>query len=50
VKEGEYIIVPKGVEHCSEALTEEVHCLLLEPRTTVNTGNVVNERTELDRI
>jgi mannose-6-phosphate isomerase-like protein (cupin superfamily) len=52
VKEGEYIIVPKGVEHCPEALTEEVHCLLLEPRTTVNTGNVVNERTrtELDRI
>lgn len=42
---GEYLIVPKGVEHCPEAITDEVHCLLLEPRTTLNTGNTVNERT-----
>jgi hypothetical protein len=27
-------------EHCPEAPTQRVHCLLLEPRTTVNTGNV----------
>ena len=45
VNEGEYVIVPKGVEHCPEAVTSEVQCLLLEPRTTLNTGNVVNEHT-----
>ncbi|VWD65294.1 cupin [Burkholderia lata] len=45
VEEGEYLIVPKGIEHCPEAITDEVHCLLLEPKTTLNTGNVVNERT-----
>jgi mannose-6-phosphate isomerase-like protein (cupin superfamily) len=42
---GEFIVVPKGTEHCPLALTEEVHVLLLEPKTTLNTGNVVNERT-----
>ena len=49
---GEYLVVPKGVEHCPEAITPEVHCLLLEPSTTLNTGNVVNARTRaaLDRI
>ena len=49
---GEFIIVPKGVEHRPEALTAECHVVLLEPNTTLNTGNVENERTlrELDRI
>lgn len=42
---GEFIIVPRGVEHCPKALTDEVHVLLLEPKSTVNTGNVTNERT-----
>jgi len=42
---GELIIVPRGVEHCPLALTEDVHVVLLEPKTTVNTGNVRNERT-----
>jgi mannose-6-phosphate isomerase-like protein (cupin superfamily) len=42
---GEFIIVPHGVEHLPEALTEECHVLLLEPNTTLNTGNVENERT-----
>jgi len=42
---GEFIVVPRGVEHCPEALTDEVHVLLLEPKTTLNTGNVTNERT-----
>jgi mannose-6-phosphate isomerase-like protein (cupin superfamily) len=42
---GEFIIVPRGVEHCPLALTDEVHVVLLEPKTTVNTGNVRNERT-----
>jgi mannose-6-phosphate isomerase-like protein (cupin superfamily) len=44
VKEGEFIIVPHGVEHLPVA-EEEVHILLLEPKSTLNTGNVVNERT-----
>ena len=45
--EGEFIIVPKGVEHMPVA-DEEVHVLLLEPKTTLNTGNQVNERTVSD--
>jgi|SRR5712692_5283290 mannose-6-phosphate isomerase-like protein (cupin superfamily) len=49
---GELIIVPRGVEHCPRALTEEVRVLLLEPTGTLNTGDVRNERTvaELERI
>jgi len=49
---GEFIIVPRGVEHCPKALTDEVHVVLIEPQTTLNTGNVVNERTvrDLERI
>ncbi|MDQ6662469.1 MAG: cupin domain-containing protein [Chloroflexota bacterium] len=42
--EGEFVIIPKGVEHLPIA-EEEVHVLLLEPKTTLNTGNVQNERT-----
>jgi len=45
VHPGEFIIVPKGVEHMPAA-EEEVHVVLLEPRTTLNTGNVRNERTK----
>lgn len=45
---GEFIIVPRGTEHCPVALTEEVHVVLLEPKGTLNTGNVVNERTVSD--
>lgn len=44
LEEGEFFIVPKGVEHMPVA-DEEVHVLLLEPKTTLNTGNVRNERT-----
>ena len=44
VRPGEFIIVPHGVEHMPVA-DEEVHLLLLEPKTTLNTGNVINERT-----
>ncbi len=49
---GEFIVVPKGTEHCPVALTDEVHVLLLEPKGTLNTGNVVSERTvdTLDRL
>lgn len=42
---GEFIIVRRGTEHCPVALTDEVHVVLLEPKTTLNTGNVSNERT-----
>ena len=44
LNEGEFLIIPKGVEHLPMA-KEEVHILLLEPKSTVNTGNVQNERT-----
>jgi mannose-6-phosphate isomerase-like protein (cupin superfamily) len=44
VEEGEFIIVPHGVEHMPVA-PEEVHVILLEPKSTLNTGNVQNERT-----
>ena len=52
VDAGEFIIVPRGVEHRPEALTEECHLLLVEPASTLNTGNVVNARTvhELGRV
>ena len=48
---GEFIIVPHGVEHLPIA-EEETHLLLFEPKTTLNTGNVTNERTvaELERL
>lgn len=42
--EGEFIIVPRGVEHRPVA-GEEVQVLLFEPASTLNTGNLVNERT-----
>ena len=44
VHEGEFAVVPKGVEHCPVA-EEEVHAVLIEPTTVVNTGEVRNERT-----
>ncbi len=53
VGEGEFIIVPRGVEHCAGAESDECHVLLLEPATTVNTGDgEVSELTvtELEEI
>ena len=44
VHEGEFIIVPRGVEHCPVA-DEEAHIVLIEPKSTLNTGNITNERT-----
>ena len=41
---GEFLIIPRGVEHRPVA-EEEVHLLLLEPKTTINTGNVVDDKT-----
>jgi mannose-6-phosphate isomerase-like protein (cupin superfamily) len=44
VHEGEFVIVPRGVEHCPVA-DEEVHIVLIEPKSTLNTGTITNERT-----
>lgn len=51
VEEGEFIVIPRGVEHRPVA-DEEAHVMLFEPRSTLNTGNVQNERTlaELERL
>jgi len=51
VNPGEFIIVPKGTEHCPVA-DQEVHVVLIEPKSTLNTGNITNERTvaQLERI
>lgn len=44
LEEGEFVIVPRGVEHRPVA-TEEVHVLLFEPAGTLNTGNVRDVKT-----
>lgn len=44
LKEGQFYIIPKGIEHMPVA-EEECHVLLFEPKSVLNTGNVVNERT-----
>jgi mannose-6-phosphate isomerase-like protein (cupin superfamily) len=51
VRKGEFVIVPRGVEHCPKA-EEEVHVLLFEPASTLNTGSVLTDKTkrELERI
>ncbi|HOZ77566.1 MAG TPA: cupin domain-containing protein [Ferruginibacter sp.] len=51
VNQGEFLIVPRGMEHKPVA-SEEVEVMLFEPATTLNTGNIENELTkkELDSI
>ena len=44
IREGEFVIVPRKVEH-KTVVAEEVHLVLIEPKSTLNTGNVTNERT-----
>lgn len=44
IREGEFVIIPRGVEHMPVA-EEEVWIMMLEPKTTSNTGNITNERT-----
>ena len=44
LNEGEFFIVPRGVEHQPVA-QQEVHLMLFEPASTLNTGNIRNERT-----
>ncbi len=47
LNEGEFVVIPRGVEHLPVA-EEEVHVVLFEPKATLNTGNVQNERTVSD--
>ncbi len=47
LEEGEFVIVPRGVEHKPIA-EEEAMVLLLEPKSTLNTGNVRDEKTVAD--
>jgi mannose-6-phosphate isomerase-like protein (cupin superfamily) len=51
VEPGEFVIIPRGVEHLPVA-EDETQVLLLEPKSTLNTGNIQNDRTvaNLDRI
>ncbi|WP_407308970.1 cupin domain-containing protein [Desulfosporosinus sp. SB140] len=42
--EGECIVIPRGIEHMPAA-EKEVQVMLIEAKTTLNTGNVINERT-----
>lgn len=51
LQEGEFLIIPKGIEHCPIA-DEEVHVMLLEPKSTINTGDVESGFTKknLDKI
>ena len=51
LNEGEFLIIPKGVEHLPIA-NEEVHVMLIEPKTTLNTGDVTSDLTqnELDKL
>jgi mannose-6-phosphate isomerase-like protein (cupin superfamily) len=44
INQGEFIIVPRGIEHRPNA-KEECEVMLFEPGTTLNTGNIENERT-----
>lgn len=47
VKEGEIIVVPKGIEHCPKTYEgEEVHLLLFEKQSTAHTGEVQHEKTQ----
>jgi mannose-6-phosphate isomerase-like protein (cupin superfamily) len=51
IEEGEFIVIPRGVEHRPVA-EKECWIVLFEPASTLNTGNLVNERTvaELERV
>ena len=44
LEQGEFLVIPRGVEHMPVA-AEEVEIMLFEPASTRNTGNIVNERT-----
>jgi mannose-6-phosphate isomerase-like protein (cupin superfamily) len=44
LREGELFVVPRGVEHCPKA-DEDAHVLLIEPRSTANTGDAGGDLT-----
>jgi mannose-6-phosphate isomerase-like protein (cupin superfamily) len=45
IREGEMIVMPRGISHCPLA-RQEVHVLLFEPKSTVNTGSATDVRTK----
>ena len=45
--EGEFLIVPRGMEHMPVA-EQEAHVLMFEPKSTLNTGNIQDSRTRTD--
>ncbi len=45
---GEFVVVPRGVEHCPMGLTDDCEVIMIEPAATLNTGNLTNERTVRD--
>lgn len=47
INEGEFIVVPRGVDHCPKA-NEEVQVMLFEPKSTINTGHARSEKTVLN--
>ena len=47
LNEGEFFIVPRGIEHRPVA-TNEVWVMLFEPASTLNTGNVIDQKTKLE--
>ena len=44
IRPGEFVVIPRGVDHLPIA-EEEVHVILIEPKTTLNTGDVVSDKT-----
>ena len=44
---GEFIVIPHGTEHRPEALNGECQVMLIEPSSTLNTGNVITEKTAI---
>ena len=47
VKEGEIIVIPKGIEHCPKTQNgEEVYVLLFEKLSTKHTGNTITDKTK----
>ena len=43
INEGEFVVIPHPIDHKPEA-KEEVHIVLIEPKTTLNTGNVTDSK------
>lgn len=47
IEPGEFVVIPRGVDHLPVA-EDEVHVILIEPKTTLNTGNVISDRAVAD--